>query len=91
MKKLFYFKQMNQTGRRVQVTYDEAYNSLLGTYRDNDMTRDMLTIPNNIICRYSMIYVEDHSNPNMPMVLMSGLFNQLPMEYEYDDDGNRIN
>ena len=91
MAKLFYFKQTKPDGRRMQVTYDEAYNSLLGTYRDSDMTRDMLTIPNNIICRYSTIYVEDHSNPKMPIVLMSGLFNQLPMEYEYDDDGNRIN
>lgn len=85
-----YFRRIHGVNTpKVEVSYDEALNVLLGTFRDNDMTRDMLTIPNNIQCRYSTIYVEDHSG-KMPMVLMSGLFNMLPMDAEYDDNGNRL-
>ena len=55
------------------------------------MTRDMLTIPNNIETVFSTIYVEDQQPHGMTMVLMSGLYNQLPMGVEYDEDGNHVN
>ena len=84
----YYKKFANE--ERFEIDYDTALETLLTTYRNNDMTRDMLTIPNNIQCRFSTVYVEDDSNPKMPMVLMAGLFNQLPMDTEYDEDGNRI-
>ena len=86
---LRYFKRYHGKEERKEITYDEALDTLLTTYRDNEMTRDMLSIPNNIQCRFSTVYVEDHSG-KMPMVLMSGLFNMLPDDVEYDDSGNRI-
>jgi len=89
MNTLRYFKKMKPDGKRIEVSYDEALSSLRGTFRYNDMTRDMLTIPNNIDCRYAWIYVEqetEHGN----MCLMPGIWNDLPAEYSYDDNGNRI-
>lgn len=86
---LKYFKRYQGKEERKEISYAEALDTLLTTYRDNQMTRDMLSIPNNIQCRFSTVYVEDYSGPR-PMVLMSGLFNMLPDEFEYDDDGNRI-
>ena len=87
---LKYFKKSKGVNTpKVEVSYNEALNVLLGSFRDNDMTRDMLTIPNNILCAYSTIYVEDHAG-KMPMVLIAGLYNQLPMDVEYDEDGNRM-
>lgn len=86
---LKYFKRYHDREERTEISYDEALSTLLTTYRDNDMTRDMLTVPNNISCRFSNIYVEDHSS-KITMVLMSGLWNDLPMDADYDDDGNRI-
>ena len=86
---LRYYKKMKYNGRLREVSYKEALNSVLGTFRDNDMSRDMLTIPNSIDCRYAWIYVKDYST-NPPKVLMAGLWNQLPAFVEYDDDGNHI-
>lgn len=85
-----YFKRYHGKEERLEISEEEALDTLLTTYRDNDMTRDMLTIPNNIFCRYSTVYVEDDSDPRFTMVLMSGLCNELPMGVEYDDDGNRV-
>lgn len=85
-----YFKKSKGVNTpRVEVTYEEALRTVLGSFRDNDMTRDMLTIPNNIFCAFSYIYVEDDTT-TPHMVLMSGLWNMLPEDAEYDDDGNRI-
>ena len=89
MAKLKYFKQYHGLAERNEVDYDEALVTLLATYKDNDMTRDMLTIPNNIMGRFSNVFVEDHSG-KMPMVLMAGLWNDLPMDAQYDDEGNRL-
>lgn len=86
---LKYFKRYYDKEERKEITYDEALDTLLTTYRDNDMTRDMLSTVNNIQCRFSTVYVEDHST-KIPMVLMSGLWNMLPDGIEYDDNGNRI-
>ena len=89
MAELKYFKRYHWETERIEIDHEEALRTVLGTYKDNDMTRDMLTIPNNIYCYFSMVYVEDHSG-KIPMVLMSGLQNELPMGEEYDEEGNRI-
>ena len=86
---LHFFKTIKPDGRRVEVSYDEALRSLLGTYRDNDMTRDMLTIPNRIDCRYSVISVVDGEGVSSRGI-MAGLYNLLPMGAEYDDNGSRL-
>ena len=86
---LKYFKRYHGEEGRHEITYEEALETLLTTWRDNQMTRDMLTTPNNIQCRFSTVYVEDHSGP-IPFVLMSGLYNMTPDGIEYDDNGNRI-
>ena len=85
----YYKKFKGDDTPRVEISYDKALNTLLGTYRDNDMTRDMLTIPNNIECRYSWVYVEEEIK-HRTMVLMSGLVNMLPEDIEYGEDGNHI-
>ena len=72
-------------GSKDEITKDEALRIVLGSYRDNDMSRDMLTVPNLIHCRFSDIEVREGD-----MVLMAGLCNMLPDDVSYDDDGNRI-
>lgn len=87
---LKYYRKGHGESPREEITYDKALSILLGTYRDNDMTRDMLTTANNIVCRYSTVYVEEIWDNDMIMVLMAGLQNMLPMGVEYDEEGNRI-
>lgn len=84
-----YYKVLKSVGQREEVTYEEALRTVLGTFRDNDMTRDMLTVPNNINCQFSWVYVEDDSK-KPTMVLMAGLWNMLPDDVEYDEEGNHI-
>ena len=72
-----YRKRYRESGEWKDITYEEALQTLLGTWKDNEMTRSMLTIANNIQCRYSDIFVEDDKG----MVLMSGLWNYVPDEY----------
>ena len=67
------------------IDHDEALNTLLTTFKDNDMTRDMLTVPNWIPCRFATIQVKKDG-----MVLMPGLSCALPPENRYDDNGNRL-
>ena len=92
MSTLKYYKRMADDTNRKEITYEEALNTLLTTYRDNDMTRDMLTIPNEIPCRFSFVYVENDPEHGT-MVTMPGLKcrTMQPMDIEYDDDGNRLN
>ena len=78
-----YFKI--QDGEKQEISYDKALDILLRSYRDNDMTRDMLTIPNRIQCLFSTIEVTSDNG----MILMAGLYNMLP-DYSYDDAGNRL-
>lgn len=84
-----YYKQIKPDGERTEVPYEEALKSVLSTFRDNDMSRDMLTIPNNINCRYAWVYVVDDSH-SPGMVMIAGLWNVLPDGVEYDENGNRI-
>lgn len=86
----YYRKIQGLNTPKTEITYDKALELCLGAYRDNDMTRDMLTIPNNIKTMLSTIYVEDKKPNGMTMVLMAGLYNQLPMGVEYDKDGNHV-
>lgn len=84
-----YFRFSQETGEKQEISKEKALDILLTVYRDNDMTRDMLTIPNNIQCRFSWISVQDDSTPN-PKCAMPGVWNLLPMGAEYDDNGKRI-
>lgn len=86
---MVYERKMVDSDEWERIPYDEALKTVLGTFRDNDMTRDMLTIPNMIQCQYSTIQVKEPVKGNFK-VLMAGLVNQVPMDTEYDEDGNRI-
>ena len=67
-----YYKRMKDETEEFEITYDEALRTLLGTWRDSDLTRDMLTIQNNIVCMYSFIRVDD---PDSKLKPMPGLWN----------------
>jgi len=86
---LKYYKMSKETFEEKEIDYDEALRTLLSTWRDSDCTRDMLTIQNNIECRYSWIRVDD---PDEKLKPMPGLFNLAPEGVEYDEvTWNRIN
>ena len=57
--KLKYRKWYKGTFERFSVTYDEALRTLLGTYKDNDITREMLTVVGEIPCMFSVIEVSE--------------------------------
>ena len=84
-----YFRYDYVTGERKEISFRQAHEILLTTYRDNEMTLDMLTIPNRIECRFSRVDVVDNTT-DIPRVPMAGLCNLLPMGVEYDDNGNRV-
>lgn len=74
-----------ETAERRLATYEEALRIALGSYRDNDMTRDMLKLPNHIQCAFSTILVrEEDDDFDEPL----GIYGQLPEGVEYDEDGN---
>ena len=80
-----YFRQYYNDTEKKEIGYEEALNLVLGSYKDNDMTRDMLTIPNRINLMFgSTLTVENDDG----MVLAAGLYNQIPNEFGYDDEGN---
>lgn len=72
------------------ITRDEAYETLLTTWKDSDMTRDMLTIVNRIECRFSTVEVRDIGENGAVKVAMPGLCNLLPMGVEYGIDCNHV-
>ena len=74
-----------ETAERRLATYEEALRIALGSYRDNDMTRDMLKIPNNIQCVFSTILVRDD---RVVFTDPIGAYNLTPEGVEYDEDGN---
>ena len=78
-----YYKRMKDETEEFEITYDEALRTLLGTWRDSDLTRDMLTIQNNIVCMYSFIRVDD---PDSKLKPMPGLWNIAPDGVEYDEE-----
>lgn len=87
---LKYYRIDKQNCTREEINYSRALFILLGSWKDNDMTRDMLTIPNRIHCIFSIIEVEDYQDDNNIMVLMAGMCNMLPMNIDYDEEGNHL-
>ena len=85
---LRYYRRYKDQYAEEEVTKEEALTTLLSTYKDNDMTRDMLTIQNYIECRFAFIRVDD---PEIAMKPMPGLWNLLPENNRYDRNGNRLN
>lgn len=88
MTNLKYRKQYIGKSEWTDITYEDALYTLLGAWRDCDMTRDMLSIVNRIRCMYATIEVYEDDN-GITKVLMAGLCNLVPMDVEYDDNGNR--
>ena len=86
---LRYYKKYNGENEWVEVSREKALDSLLTTYRDNDMTRDMLTIPNRIEYRFGTIEVKEHKENGSVVVLAPGLCNMLPIYVEYTETGKR--
>ena len=80
---LKYYKRMKDETDENEITYDEALRTMLGTWRDTDLTRDMLTIQNYIECMYSFIRVDDPENELKPM---PGLWNIVPDGIKYDEN-----
>lgn len=76
-----------ENGKHRDVTYEEALRIALGSYRDNDMTRDMLTIRNNIDCMASQILVREEADR---FGIPAGMFNQVPTGIAYDESGMRV-
>ena len=79
MAKLIYEKRWRGQKDWKEVSYDEALNTLLGSYKDNEITREMLTIPNFIPCGFSEIAVSEETEYGR-MVSMPGLACLLPDE-----------
>ena len=69
---------MCRRGVKKEISYEQALHILLGTFKDCDMTRDLLTVVNRIQCMYSTVEVEKITEDGMHMVLMAGLANELP-------------
>ena len=90
MLKYYKYPRPYNPDTREEITKDEALHILLGTFKDCDMTRDLLTRVNRIECMYSTVEVEKVDENGRHMVLMAGLANELPRDVEYDDNGNRI-
>lgn len=55
MKYLKQFKEPDAEWK--EVTYEEALDTLLTSYKDNDITRYMLSVENEIPCMFSYIKV----------------------------------
>ena len=73
------------------LTYEEALDTMLSVYKDTDMTRDMLTISNNIQLKLGFWLSVAKVYPDGDRrVLMAGLWNMLPDGVAYDDNCNRI-
>lgn len=90
MLKYYKYPRPYNPDTREEITKNEALRILLGTFKDCDMTHDLLTVVNRIECMYSTVEVEKVDENGRHMVLMAGLANELPRDVEYDDNGNRI-
>ena len=81
--KLYYYRRSHETSEETEISYEKALDILLGSWKDNEMTRSMLTQPNNIQCRFSDVIVKEGKGENC-MVLMAGLWNQVP-DWAWDE------
>ena len=52
-----YRKQFKGTDEEIDITYEEALHTVLGSYKDNEEVRAMLTVSNEINCMFSIIHV----------------------------------
>ncbi len=73
-----------------EVTYQEAVRTLSTTWHLNDQIIDMLAWANVIQCRFSELRVINEDINGNEMCLMPGLSLQVPIYYEYTDDGERV-
>ena len=89
MKKLMFIKYPKDGSEKREITISEALEVVFGSYGDTDMSRDMLSIPNRIPCRFSVIEVADVTNGHK-LVPMAGLEFLVPDGAEYDENGNRL-
>ena len=88
---MFSYELHYESGKTESLTYDEALNIILGYYKDNDMTRDMLQVVNRIVLKpigYLNVYEEDVWEK---FALMPGCYNNLPNGFNYDDNENHLN
>lgn len=86
---LVFEKQYHGEDVKKEVTFMEALKTLLGTYRDSDLTHDFLKVPNRIPCALSTIYVSKIVDGKR-VVPMAGMEFCVPDGCEYDGEGNRI-
>lgn len=87
--KSFVFEKVRPSGERVTITREEALEDVLSVYKDDDMTRDMLLIPNHILTPMYSIDVVMIDPDGRRVTSQPGAVNLLP-PFQYDDDGNRI-
>ena len=57
MNKMTYMKRYKGSDDWQEVSYEEALNTVLGSYKDNAEVRNMLTTGNYIPCKFSEIRV----------------------------------
>lgn len=81
-----WFATYKGTGETVEISKEKALDIVLGSYKDNDMTRDWLTIVNRIPCRFSTVWSKREGEEP----LKEGVYCEIPEEAEYDDNFNRI-
>lgn len=71
-----------------EVSKERAEEDVLCVYKDNDMTRDMMSIPNHILLgSMEMIIAESEQDIQR---LEDATWNVLPDDAFYDDNGNRV-
>ncbi len=61
---MIYKKQYIGEDTTEEISYEKALDTLLTTYKDNDITREMLKTPGEIPCRCSTVYVEADATPD---------------------------
>ncbi len=89
-KGLEYIKYPKDGTEKRNISMSEALEVVYGSYGDTDMSRDMLSIPNRIPCRFSEIEVVGVTDGGHKLVPMAGLEFLVPDGAEYDEKGNRL-
>lgn len=74
---MVYKKRFYDSENWEEVTYEEALKTVLGTYKDNEEVRSMLTIGNHIPCMCSEIRVYEVRD-GLLMTSMAGLQCLIP-------------
>ena len=69
-----YMKRFKGEEEWIEVTHEQALNTVLGSYVDNDDVRSMLTIGNYIPCQFSEIRIYDDDG----LTAMAGLMCLIP-------------